>query len=716
MLPSSREIAFHSAISYASVADESTLQVIDNQSRLHTIDLNAIRINQNILLSNTYTHTLFDYYKRPFSVGNNLAYISFAQNDMEHIIDTRSKSEPVSTFHYNQNETVSKSAFSENDQFLITGNERGRSYIISPEDGTIQADLPITSDVISAVAISEEYKLAAYASFSHELIVYKINSFSIAFEQKLNDIIEMMTFVDEDTLLAITRNGKILKIDLFKGKVIQEMMLDQSVWPSVMVLSHSKKFVYIGTRESILFAVYVKTLDILYQVKLPYHGLTTLSRTQKNFIMGFKTGELLFYNHREFEEQFITYIKLKQIKEACLIFQKNIFLMSHRETKKIYEYWLEEKETIINLLSRGDIEQAQKIAEPFLFHPKCKLEFREIEELQPDLMALQRYIRSMRYVLAYDLAKLKPELRKSSLFTQLESLWNKNLQKAQILLAREPLLNKEAAQENLRDFLDVEEKKPIIENMLKRSGIFTMAENSVKEKNFSFYFRLVAQNIFLESTPLYQKVLQVGERIQNEILKYLEEKNYKQSLILSDILHQFRPYQNQANRLKEVSKALLILEHQIEHNMLFEAVKTQDQFQLQSHYALIEELEQMKQVFQTEQMALIEEKEYAKAFSNIEPYMQISICKQNVANIIRKIYIAQLKDAHEQRDNTVDWEKSFLTYLKFFPMDKLLVEFAKEHQKLEVLKHIIIASPPPQNPIYPKNLVSAPTPSAKKMS
>ena len=716
MLPSSREIAFHSAISYASVADESTLHLIDNHAYLHTINLNELRINQNLLLCNsTYTDTLFDYYKRPFSVGKNLAYISFAQKGMEHIIDTRLNNEPISSFHYNKNESVSKTALSENDQFLITGNERGRSYIISPEDGTIQAELPITSDVISAVAISEEYKLAAYASFSHELIVYIINSFSIAFEQKLNDVIEMMTFVDADTLIAITRNGKVIKVDLFKGKVIQEMVLDQNVWPSVIVLSHSKKFVYIGTRESILFAVYVKTLDILYHVKLPYHGVTTLSRTQKYFIMGFKTGEVLFYNHREFEEQFITYIKLKQIKEACLIFQKNIFLMSHRETKKIYEYWLQEKETIINLLSRGDIEEAQKIAEPFLFHPKCKLEFREIEELQPDLMALQRYIRSMRYMLAYDLAKLKPELRKSFLFTQMESLWNKNLQKAQILLAREPLLNKEAAQESLRDFLDVEEKKPIIENMLKRSGIFTMAENAVKEKNFTFYFRLVSQNIFLESTPLYQKVLQVGERLQHEIHHYLEEKNYTQSLILSDILHQFRPYQNQSNRLKEVSKALLILEHHIEHQKLFEAVKIQDQFQLQSHYALIEELEKMKQAFQVEQMALIEAKEYATVFRNIEPYMHLAICKQNVANIIRKIYIAQLRDAYEQRDKSVDWEKSFLTYLQFFPMDKLLAEFAKEHQKLEVLQHIIVASPPPENPDYPKNLISAFATSAKKM-
>ena len=214
--------------------------------------------------------------------------------------------------------------------------------------------------------------------------------------------------------------------------------------------------------------MYTKTLDILYHVKLPYYGVTALCRTQKYFIMGFKTGEILFFNHREYEDKFISYIDLKQIKEACLIFQKNIFLMSHRETKKIYTYWQEQKETIANLLSRGEIEQAQILAEPFLFHPKCKLEFSELEELQPDLMSLQRYIRSMSYAPAYHLTTLKPELKKSSLFTQLESLWNKSLQKAQILLARQPIENKEAAKESLRLFLDVDEKKDLIENMLKR--------------------------------------------------------------------------------------------------------------------------------------------------------------------------------------------------------------------------------------------------------
>jgi len=199
--------------------------------------------------------------------------------------------------------------------------------------------------------------------------------------------------------------------------------------------------------------------------------------------------------------------------------------------------------------------------------------------------------------------------------------------------------------------------------------------------------------------------LQVAERLQHETHKYLEEKNYKKSLILADILHQFRPYQNQANRLKEVSKALLLLEHQIAHKMLLEAVKTQEQYQLQTHYALVGELEVMKQEFHNQQITLIDVKAYAKFLSNIEPYLHLEICKQNNANLMKKLYVSQFRDAYKEMDDAIDWEKSFLNYLQFFKADKLLVEFVKESKKLDVLQHIIVANPPVENPHYPKNIL-----------
>lgn len=683
MLPSSREIVFHSAISTMSLADEATLHVIDNNCNLYKIDLPTLKIIKSTSLSNIYEQTNFDYYKRPFALGAKNAYISFSKKGSEYVIDTRSKLVKLSNFFYNRDIAVTKASFSENDNLLITGNERGRTYVINPEDGNIHTELPRSNDTISAVAISDEFKLCARASFSKTILVYRLNSLKVIFQKKLDSVIEMLIFLDQNTLLAITKNSKIIKIDFDNEKISKETMLGEDLWPSSMTLSHSKKFVYVGTRESMLFALHVKTLDILFQIKLPYLGITSMIRTSRYFIAGFKTGEVVFFNHREFEEQFIVDIRLKKVKEASLLFIKNVFLMSHRETRFIYDYWLEEKETIVNLLSKGEIEQAISAAEPFLFHPKCKVEFYELEELQPDLMSLQRYIRSFSFNAAYELANVKPALKKSSIFLNLEALWNKSLQKAQILLSREPLLNKEAARDSLKLFMNVEEKNFIIENMLKRTGLFSMSESAIREKNFALYFKLVSQNKFLEFTPLYQKVLLLGEKLQMEISRLLEEKNYQKSLILSDILHQFTPYQNQANRLKDVSKALMILEYQINDNMLFEAVKTQDQFQLETNYLLVRTLELMKKEFQLKLLKLIEERKYAEVYRAIFPYITISICKNQVAMVMKHFYITQFRDAKNQQ--TVDWEKSFRLYLNLFTMDKLLMDFAKEINQFDIL-------------------------------
>lgn len=705
MLPSSRTITFHAPISRMSLGDDTTLHIIDNHCALHKIDLTRLEIIKSTSLSNMYEQTLFDYYKRPFALGKHRVYISFLKQGSEYILDTASKLTQVSHFEYNKNAEVTKATFSINDKLLITGNEKGKTYVINAEDGIIQAELPRSSDTITAVAISDEFKLAARASFSKTLLIYKFNSQKVVFETKLDAVVEMVSFVDENTLLAITRNGKIIKVDIDKAKVVQETLLDENLWPSVITLSHSKKFVYVGTRESVLFALHVKTLDLLFQVKLPYVGITSMVRSPHYFIVGFKTGEVVFFNHREFEEQFIINIKLKKIKEALLFFKKNIFLMSHRETRYIYDYWLEQKETISNLLSLGEIDQAKLLAEPFLFHPKCTLEFSELELLQPDLVALQRYLRSLSMAAAYSLVIARPILRKSSIFGKIEALWNKSLQKAQILLSRDPILNKDMARESLRLFWDVEEKKPIIENMLQNARVFMLAESAIKNKNFALYFKMVAQNYFLEFTPLYKKVLLLGEKLQMQIVALVEAKNYQQSLSLAGVLVQFTPYLNQAIRFKEVSHALIILEYQMEHNMLKEAVKTQDQFKLQMNYAPIQQLEEMKLVFQKEQLEALAQKHYAQVYKAVTPYMKLSVCTTNVSMVMKKMYIEQFKDAYASFENNINWEKTFAAYLNFFTLDKLLVEFAKESNTLEILRTIPLVEINREGMMYPQSIL-----------
>jgi len=170
-------------------------------------------------------------------------------------------------------------------------------------------------------------------------------------------------------------------------------------------------------------------------------------------------------------------------------------------------------------------------------------------------------------------------------------------------------------------------------------------------------------------------------------------------------LHQFSPYRHQANRFKEVSKALMILEEHLSHHRLFEAVKLQEQYRLQTNYAPIEVLEQMKAAFQEEQNQLLHTKHYGTVYANIQPYMSLSVCRQNVANIMRKYYMAQLEDALIDTSTPIDWEKTFLEYCRFFPMDKILVEFAKRHRKMDVLQRISAIAVAQESPLYPKTIV-----------
>ncbi len=675
MLPSSREITFQAPISRIALGDDSSLHVIDNNCTLHKINLDTLHISKSTTLSSSYVPSLFDYYQRPFALGKTRAYISFSKEGNEYIIDTKAKLTKLCSFNHNFGAKVTKARISSNEKLLITGNEKGRTFIINTLDGHLIAELPRSSDSITAVTIKDSVKLAARASFSRGLIVYQYNTLSIKLELRLDCVIEMLSFVDENTLLAISRTGKILKIDIQKGQVVQEVLLDENLWPSFMGLSDSKKFVYVGTRESMLFALHVKSLDILFQAKLPYLGITSFVRTGRFFIFGFKSGEILFLNHREFEEPFTLNIKLKKIKEASLYFHKNIFLMTHRDTRLIYDEWLVQKETIINLLSLGHIDEAKTLAEPFLFHPKCKLEFSQIEELQPDLMALHRYFRSFSFPAAYELAHSKPLLRKSTIYAQMEALWNKNLQKAQILLSRDPIINKEMAKQSLKLFADVEEKKVMIEQMIKNSTIFMLSESAIKEKNFALYFKMVSQNSFLELTPLYKKVLLLGEKLQAQIVALLEEKNYSAALNVSALLYDFVPYRNQAIRLKEVCNALSLLEYQTEHQQLFLAIQTQNRFKLGLNYAPIKLLEEMKIHFQEEQLRAIERKEYAKVYGALVPYMSIDICRENVSFVMRKLYMAQFIDAYESCATGIDWNKSCDLYMHLFGPDALLKSF-----------------------------------------
>lgn len=344
MFPSHRELILDSSVSRMSESS-GILSVATSDKDIYQIDLITLKIFEKIPFSfeNPHKGEEFDFYKRSLVVKDELAYVKFDAEGKEYITNIKDKEHQKLSFNYSKNESITKVHFSEDKSLLITGSEKGKTNLIDTGNGALIYDFPFSADSISALAISDDKRYAISASFDKSLKILHVNSLSLSDEVKVNGVIERIAFVDLDIFLAITRDGRALKIDAKKREIIGEIALPSGEWPSELVVSASKKFSYVGTRDSHLIAIFNDTFEVVYEVNLRRTGITALIRTPKYFIIGYKSGEIQFFNHREFEDSFLQKIEVQNLKEAKILFEKNIFLMTHRATKRVYELWCEKR-------------------------------------------------------------------------------------------------------------------------------------------------------------------------------------------------------------------------------------------------------------------------------------------------------------------------------------------------------------------------------------
>lgn len=674
MLPSSRELILSSAISRVAFHEKSNrIRVCTYRQEVYTIDLSTLEVIKRIPLPKQ-EESEFDYYYRPMAIKEDLLYVKLNETSKEYILNLNQKLDKVSIFDYNKQNHITKVNFSEDGQYLITGSSEGKTNLIEVISGTLIYELPFSADAISAVAFSVDGKFAVTSSFDKSFNILSVESLHLYPSIDINSVVEMIKFISDDVCLAITRDAKVLKIDASTQEILQVVELAEDIWPSEICISHSKKFAYIGTRESKLFALHINTLEIVFNVDLESSGVTSLVRTPQYLIVGFKTGELKFLNHREFEEKLILQVKLKKLKNIPSLFEKNIFLMTHRETRKIFDMWTEAKESIIKLSSNGEIEKAQQIASDYMFHPKCKKEMQEIEDLQPKLIALQRYIRSAAYSAAYELVEQEESLKSTLLYESLENIWKKSLQKAQILLSREPVLNIEKARNELKEFELVEVKKDMIEKMLSNANVFSRAEHAIRNKNFNLFFKLSIDFDFIQLTPLYKKVIQLAEKIKLDILNLMREEKYTQALESANLLKNFLPFANSANTFDKLINALMLIEYHIENKNLFEAVVVQQKMMIQIVYPPIIKLNKLKILYVKKLITKIDHYEFSSVYESIRKFFPVTIFYKETTLIMKKLYIAQINKALLEHRSEIDWEKTLKSYIEYFQYDNLIEE------------------------------------------
>lgn len=649
------------------------LSIIDRARRHHLVDLRTMRITK---ATNIYKPAKepFDYYQRSVKlVDTKKVFFWPKDSNYGYIV----KTDPFIHYEYRFNHhksPVTKIGLAHNDSLALSGDERGHTYVINLKHGGIEKRLPAMPDSINASVFSPDDKMISLASFNGNIATYLYLSLECKSRLSLGGIIEDITYLGENLLLVLLRSGKILKVDVNEGRIIEEKELCSGLWPAVLHLVENNKFILVGTRESKLVVLHATSMDEVFTVDFEVGGITTISKSSQFLFLGFTGGELVAINYLEHENKFLEAVSSGKVNIASSYFKENIFLMIHSGTREIYENWLVAKKEITLLLSEGELKRAQDVAQPFMFHPKIRIEMRELEGIQRELAALMRFIKIKDFPKAYALVQSTPELKESEHYKKLEEIWEKIFATSQRLLARDPQLNKRPAVAALKLFLGVPEKKEQVEIMFNNRYLFKKQEDLVKAKNFKEYYLLVEKYDFLKKSPLYKKIIYLQEEIKQKLEKTLSNQDLIESIKVAEFLEQFEPSKEYAkNKLNQI-KQILRLEQLLKEDRFNEAcVNVSRLGGWNLEYVQIQFFQQEKLKFIKKAKQAIDEGNFKKAYIQVASLWDNEEASEIKREIIHYLYEQEIKKFLLSKDRAkIDWSLSLGNYMNFFGISKSL--------------------------------------------
>ena len=678
MLPSSKLFNFDGAIVSLKYNEANNLlTILDNAKQLHYLDLNSFELIRDVKLYPN-DKTPYNYYKKSgILYDNNKLFLWPESSHYGYFIKVGQHPKPKYKFQYHK-VPVSAVDFSDDGEFVLSADEKGRVALLNLRFGVVENSFPPFPDSISVAKFSPNSLYVAIACFNSIISIYDPYSMELICSINTKSVVEGIDFIDDFQALVILRDGRVLHIDVITGKIKNENMLLGNVWLTTIHLSTSKKFAYIGTRESKLYVLHVNSLGTMFDIDLKSSGISAINHNSQFLVIGYVSGDLLVIRYKEYANEFSFLVKSDKLKEATAYFDKNIFLMTDKSTKEIYKKWLEVKSTVETFFAEEKVEEAEKIAKVFLFHPKCRLEMEKIDADRSLYSFMVKYIRAKQFNQAYALCEKNPSLKKSIYFQQLEHYWNQLLSKAKRILSREPELNQQKARDILKPFLNVDEKKDFALFLLSHAYVFQQAKSFVTNKEFTQYFILIEKYPYLKHDNLYHKVERICEELKLKMVSFIEEESFEKAMQMGAVLQQFDGVGNFVKRKKELIKSLYLLKNILDRKNIAKACELVSKSELKSMKN--SEVERYKNIL----------REYIDTKSKMIQE-GIDICSELRAfgedkesfklkrELIKKLYNFQIKEALRLKKERVDWDDTLSNYVLFFSIDEELLNVLKKY-------------------------------------
>jgi hypothetical protein len=661
----------------AMYSDENGLYIASNEIALYHFDKEYKRLYKREMKN---TKELHKFSKAISYSKNNNILLPDTEENFNKLLKFKEDVGPVqdSILLDSQIET---SCYSANSKVLLIGDISGRCKIY--RDNILITTLKPKPDYINTMAVSDDNRFLFYSAFNMSATIYDLKRSKVHDNFMGDAVIEQALFVDSNTLMLSLQNGAIVLYDCQKKeKIFQKNLISQ--WPAQLIKLNSE-YVFICTRDIQTYFFNVKTQSVDFTYKLPYKGVSAIAKYEDLIYLSYVTGTVQVIDMLHNLDAFEIAIKVSNVAQVNKIATKNPFLKVHPEYKKFLHLSFDEDlQKSIKEIANSQMDIAKRAMDPHKEHARYA-EFETFLKFAQEIVNFYQAISDRDLSLAYTLVLNVPILEKTQGYAQLEIIWNAIFKKAKTLLQEDAVINYRKAENLVRPFMKIANKKRLLGHLFNNIDIFSKADDAVKNQEFSKYFSYSKKYEFLEDTDLYKKMLSIGEAICDEMLQFENLVRYDQAIASAVKLKPFYMFTPQVKDMivrikikksfdqlvisKRYNEAFIMMEKHYFVQSLPKAIRLEAKLQKDIEYA-------HKECQQPKETLL-----YLKS------YLALESCKELLASSVEQKYIAEMYKFSSHK--AIHWAKVFQKFLAIYGETTELKKFAHQSAKEPILDQVI---------------------------
>lgn len=642
-----------------------TIVVVDNLYYVYV--LNKTHLNFEKSINVTKNHEPFHRYAKSISISKD-GYLSIplTKTSKAAILKLENNLHKKNIISWHKAD-LSFSVFSKDCTLLATGGEDGKTNIFSlPTFNLITSIFP-RPDYISCATFSNDSKLIAIASFNKQINIFDIERNIDFAEFDTPDVVEDMLFFDENKkLFYVCKDGLTGTYNLETKSIISQNKIIDAWFTTAMLLNDN--FALVGTKDKFISIIRLSDNKSIYTLTMPRMGITKIKKIDGKMYVGYIDGTVDIIDEMKYFDELEVYLKVNDYKKAKEVTEKNILLRTHPEyIKKMDEGWKDALQKAIDFIAKNKIDSAIEVVSPFIDDPAKNEEFSFYMSQKDYVNRFLDAVESKNLQEAYAIAEQYKDIKKLAIYENLENYWQKVFETSKKLLAANPQLNLTKAQELLKPFANVKQKKDLVYTLLRNTDKYLLADKALKDKDFVEYFRLTEKFPFLKDTEIYKKSLLIGEQLLDKISILEVQRDFQKALEFAKVLSSMSPFKLAATeKTKGIEKKINFLD----------AYKKKD---IQKAFYLIESSPELKALPEfvelNEAFNKIAQKAYDFAFAGdaanalkiLNDYLPIKYWSEKIGAIMKTAYLNEIKNfAASEEANKADWSKTLIDFIERF--------------------------------------------------